>query len=560
MMARVPVLHTVVVALMVVLAATMSPAAVLGRTQSTEETVIGRRGDASLSGAMPGNGPASEPAILWEASSNGGVIMGMAIDGDVLYFATKDPGAVVAVDRATGAVLWSTDFGEDATVFGPAPADDVVAVGVWAGDANGVVGLDGATGAERWRVSTDSLPKAPTLADGTVYVVAEGGLSAEPELLAIDVQSGTERWRVQPPESPNLGDQAAIADGVVVAGTLAFDAASGEQLWAFTGTDSPSFDPVIHDGTALIVDLPTVWAIDLRTGQTLWELSGASQGGGIAAADGSVYIGFGDEVRAVESQSGAERWSAPVSGVAGAPVVANGVVYSAVWTPPTDRTPHSLHAIDAATGTSVWALELEHKVSGNQPLADAETLYVDTNEGVVAFGAGSGTTSPGGAASGSAPQAQPGTYASPEFGYAVAWASPWQIVAPQSSTAPGQDFLTLQAGDFTLAVRAASGIGTPEEVIQIYLSQIQGAYADLEVIDRVESPELSRMTVRFTIDGVPMIEYIEIRALTPGSLGLTILYGPADWMSMGFLSAQQLVSIDQQPPFRAAPAGVTPAG
>lgn len=560
MVARIPVPHSVVVALVVLLIVVTGPAtAALARSQSAGEVTIGPRGDAALSGAMPGSGPTTEPTVLWEASSNGGGIMGMAIDDDVLYFATKDPGAVVAVDRTTGAVLWTSGLGEESTVFGPAPAGNVVAVGVWASGANGVVGLDAATGAERWRVATESLPKAPTLAEGTLYVVAEGGLRAAPELLALDAQSGAERWRVQPPASAELGDQAAVADGVVVAGALAFDAANGQQLWAFTGTDAPSFDPVIHGGAVLIVDLPTVWAVDLRTGQPLWELSGPSQGGGIAAADGSVYIGFGDEVRAVELPSGAARWSAPVSGVAGSPVVANGVVYSAVWRAATDRTPHSLHAFDATTGTSLWTLELEHKVSGNQPLADAETLYVDTNEAVVAFGAGSSTTTPGGAVAGApAPQARPGTYTSPEFGYAAAWTPPWQIV--EALATPGQDFLTLQAGDFILAIRAVSGIGAPEEGIPLYLSQMQAAYADLEVIERVESPELSRVTVRFTIDGVPMIEYLEIRPLAPGSLGLTILAGPADWMSMGFVTAQQLVSLDGQPPFRSTPAGVAPVG
>src|SRR5690606_28651163 len=102
MVARIPVPHSVVVALVVLLIVVTGPAtAALARSQSAGEVTIGPRGDAALSGAMPGSGPTTEPTVLWEASSNGGGIMGMAIDDDVFYFATKDPGAVVAVDRTT---------------------------------------------------------------------------------------------------------------------------------------------------------------------------------------------------------------------------------------------------------------------------------------------------------------------------------------------------------------------------------------------------------------------------------------------------------------------------
>ena len=554
-----------VVILFLFAAVAVSPGVAISQTQAPEKIIIGPRGDAELSGSMPGSGPTAQPPVLWEASSNDGVIMGMAISGDVLYFTTKDPGALVAVNRTSGEVLWTADFGADATVFAPAPAGDIVAVGVWVEGANGVVGIDAANGSERWRVSTESLPKTPTLADGTLYVVAEGGLDADAELIAIDPQSGTERWRVQPVggDFPEIGDQAAVSDGVVVAGAFGFDAASGEQIWAFTGTDSPSFDPVAHGGVALIVDLPTVWAVDLRSGQQIWEHSGVSQGGGIAAFENTAFVGFGGEVRAIDLQSGAAKWSAPVSGIAGAPVVAGGIVYTAVWKPSDDHTSHWLHAFDIASGAEAWSLELEQKVSGNQPLADSGMLYVDTNEAVVAFGSampGSGSTGvsttvapPGSALAG------PGPYTSPEFSYEVSWAEPWQQVQAETSASPGQDLLTLQSSEMILAIYAVSGELTPGQAAQTYLANVQATYPDVEVVEMVESPELSRLTLRYTADGLSISEYVEVRPLDAGGgIVLTLLYGPGDWLPLGYLAAQELVTVDQQPPFRAVPGGMPP--
>ncbi len=377
------------------------------------EIVIGRRGDAGLSGSMPGAGPALVPSVRWEVPSDDGVIMGMAIRGVALFFSTKDPGFVRAVDRASGTVMWTTSFGEDSTVFGPEVAGDVVVVGLWSSDGNAIVALDAATGAERWRVPTENLPVAPTHVEATVYVPAEGGLSADSSLYALDAATGAQRWVFSAPEASNLGEQVAVSDGVVVAsaqaldgtvGVYGIDAATGQAIWTFSGSDDVGWDPAVRQGTVLVTDLPRSWALDLHTGATRWEHVGADTGGGAAVGDTAAYVGYGDEVQAVSLVDGSTLWSAPVSGIAGAPVVASGIVFSAVWRPSDDPSAHGLVAFDAGTGAPSWSLDIPYRVSGNRPLADGGVLYVDTNDAVVAFA---------GAAAGPVPAVPGSTTAAP---------------------------------------------------------------------------------------------------------------------------------------------------
>lgn len=370
-----------------------------GAAQPPGETVIGPRGDAGLTGSMPGVGPATQPAVLWEVPSDDGVIEGMAIRDGSLFFATRDPGLLRAVDRATGAVMWTTELGPESSVSGPEVAGDVVVIGVWAPEGNAIVAVDAATGAERWRVPTANLPSSPTHVDGTVYVPAEGGLTGDAVsgLYAVEASTGEQRWFFEAPEALDLGERVAVSDGIVVArarsledngvGMYAIDAATGQSIWTFTLTDETGWDPVVRDGTVLVTDLPYSWALDLRTGATRWDRFGPDTGGGVAIGDAAAYFGHGDAIQAVSLTEGSTLWSAPVPGVAGAPVIAGGIVYSAVWKGGEDRSNHSLHAFDSATGAPVWSLEIDYRVDRNQPLAHDGVLYVDTNDAVVAFAA-----------------------------------------------------------------------------------------------------------------------------------------------------------------------------
>jgi hypothetical protein len=265
----------------------------------------------------------------------------------------------------------------------------------------------------------------------------------------------------------------------------------------------------------------------------------------------AVYFGYGDEVQAVSLQDGSPLWSSPVSGIAGPPVIAEGRVYTAVWKRSDDLSNHWLHAFDAASGAEVWSLELEHRVTGNEPLADGGVLYVDTNSSVVAFGSEPVTA---GATATEAANAG-GAYTSEAFGYTITWVSPWRLSKPQSTASDTRDTVTLLTGDARLAMSATTDVASPAEMIRFYASTVGTSRPNAEVVQIDESAELSRATMRFTIDDTPYMEYVEIRPLPAGNgIFMTVLTGPAEWFGLAFQAGQQLVAIDQQPPFRVGPA------
>ena len=52
-------------------------------------------------------GPEGSPEILWQTDIDGSVYRNAAVVGDIVYFPQINPGAVLAVDAATGEMLWS---------------------------------------------------------------------------------------------------------------------------------------------------------------------------------------------------------------------------------------------------------------------------------------------------------------------------------------------------------------------------------------------------------------------------------------------------------------------
>ena len=530
--------------------------------QSASDVVIQPRGDAGLTGTMPGAGPVDEPEVLWETQPAGDIIMGMAIRGDLLAFTTKagSQGTIQAVDRLTGDEQWLVEIGGEATVFGPAVTSDLFVVGVWEGDdGNAVIALDAESGEEAWRVEFASYPVAPTYMDGVVYVATTGGLDEDSAMVALDAGSGDELWRYDAPEALDLGERVAVDDGVVVAsassleengiGAYAFDAESGDVLWTFTETDEITFDPVVGDGIVLITDLPSIWALDLQTGDVLWADSIGSVGGGAALADGIAYYGLENEVRAFEAATGAEVWTSPVTRIAGAPIVADGIVYTAVWRPSDERDPHHLHALDAKSGDEVWQLALDTQVNGNQPLAADGVLYVDTDIGVVAFATegGTATVDPADA------DKEGGTYESEEFGYTIAWGPPWSQNEGQSRSDDGQDFTTLQLGQASVAIRTMVLDLDAEDTLDGVISERKSAFSDLEVLASDGDGVFATATLSFTQDGVPRIEYIEVTVVGNGTIRLVVLDAPEERFPFIFPIALGAITVNGEPLFVAEP-------
>jgi outer membrane protein assembly factor BamB len=169
-------------------------------------------------------------------------------------------------------------------------------------------------------------------------------------------------------------------------------------LWRLNiayATISPSSAPVVADGVvyfsgivrqaASVVGAPALFAVDLATGDILWqkEVIGLGEPGSPVVVDGAVFIGTsgsgelatpaagtseasipgtGDLV-AFDAATGTERWRTSI-GSAGffSPAVADGVVY-------VGSDDGKLHAIDANTGQERWSFAI--------PVAD-EVLFTSS--------------------------------------------------------------------------------------------------------------------------------------------------------------------------------------
>jgi outer membrane protein assembly factor BamB len=532
------------------------------RAQDTA-VVIQPRGDASLSGTMPGTGPAEAPRTLWTYDLDGAVSMGMALQDETLYLTTKSPGQLIATDTSTGEERWSHQADGD-TVFGPSLAGDLVVIGVWGSESGLVVALDRESGEEAWRVEVPNFPKAPTYADGVLYVPAEGGLSAENAVQALDAETGEEIWTFAVPDSSSIGDAVAVADGIVVvsgytasgsggAGIYALDAASGEEKWRFSGSNALTFDPVVGDGVVLAIDLPRVWGLDLATGEEIWQISGADSGGGAAITGGTAVVAFLDEVRALDVASGDEVWSTPIDGVGGPPVVAGDLVYVAAWRRADDLGADWLYALDLASGDERWSQQAEFKVSGNQPIANDGVLYLDGSGVLAALGSAPGS---GGDESPSRlTELAGGSYESAEFGYSVEWLWPWAIDEAASGTEDGRDTLALSTGSARVVLTTATlDMGATDFLDALIDSREQGTDS-FEVVDESTDEGMVIATLQYEADGETWIEYVEVsqREDVTG-LRMVTLVAPADATAAAFASAQDAIAVDEDPPFSGEPA------
>jgi outer membrane protein assembly factor BamB len=300
---------------------------------------------APAAGAWPqlGGGPAHQNAAAapiapplqqaWATSVGGNVLLGSPVvaGGTVVVsiwdLGAGDGGGLVALDLATGAERWRYPTPFQAR-NAPAIDGDTVVVALGNGEVHAVSLADGSV---RWIQDVadgldslaSSLWSAPTIADGVVYVAVQGRMSA------LDLATGAPRWsRDLHSESPWLGSLAAVtvADGVAFASysreasSSAWGAAAGAKLWEASAAKDVAVNstPVAQAGELYLASSAGVVSkVALASGAPLWATS--------------VVRDAGD-------------WDYLVTAT---PAVAGGRLFV-----PTQR--HELVALDTATGAELW--------------------------------------------------------------------------------------------------------------------------------------------------------------------------------------------------------------
>lgn len=277
---------------------------------------------------------------------------GLAVGGNRL-FATTGYGELVALDAASGAVVWRQRV--DAPVSG-APATDGSTVYV-SGIDGSAWALDAATGKVVWQVvgtpgkTAYVGTAAPTIGDRAVIFPSAAG-----DLMAVlKIGGGTKIWqssiagkrlgRAYAVTYDVTGD-AVIAGKTLYAGsgsgrTVAMSASSGEKLWSAT---EGALGPVAVAGGSLFLvnDEARLVRLDAATGEVIWSVEmpyftqdkikkrkGIFAHYGPVLAGGRVMVVSSDGLlRAFDPTDGSLTYTAEIPGGAAAqPAVAGGTLY-----------------------------------------------------------------------------------------------------------------------------------------------------------------------------------------------------------------------------------------
>jgi outer membrane protein assembly factor BamB len=296
---------------------------------------------------------------LWRADltpptdRNGEASGGGLAYGDGAVFATTGYGELVALNSATGAVLWRQNL-ESGVGGAPAVAGGKVFVAARDGTAWAVTASDGRVAWTAPSLSGRagvSGAAAPTVSgDKVIFPFASG------ELLALNVADGTPVWqgfvagqrlgRAYASLSDLTGEPVA-AGGKIYAGSssgrlAALDGEKGSILWsAPEGASSPA---VLAGGSLFIVnDEDQLLRLDASSGAETWRIDlpyyknvrkdkkrkGIYAYYGPVLAGGRLIISSSDGlIRAFDPASGKLVGSADIKGgAASAPVVAGGTLY-----------------------------------------------------------------------------------------------------------------------------------------------------------------------------------------------------------------------------------------
>jgi eukaryotic-like serine/threonine-protein kinase len=161
--------------------------------------------------------------------------------------------------------------------------------------------------------------------------------------------------------------------------TKAAQALAGAKtvLWEFEHKGDMVQNPLVSEGAVYISAITdgamgkTLFALDEKTGDKMWEIKEKQRTTGFEVKDGVCYYGSEAEKKlfALDAKTGRKLWEfqAP-DGLLSDPVVHDGVVYAGDYS-------RNFHAIDTKTGEELWNFKTRGSVTGKPVVSDG-VLYV----------------------------------------------------------------------------------------------------------------------------------------------------------------------------------------
>jgi outer membrane protein assembly factor BamB len=216
------------------------------------------------------------------------------IEDGVAVVGTAD-GFIVSLDALSGEERWRFQVTTRGAAHAPALAAGVAYVG---GDGVDFLALDAATGALLWTGDTgDDQTRTAVVAEGVAYIGGSPEGSEDGHLYAFDAVTGESLWtRDEPLFTPTVFDGIGYSGGV--SGSVeAFDTADGTPRWR-THLGGVIRNVAIAGGVIYALQdgsdggaEAAVVALDAETGQELWSFPApGGVDGGVAVAGGVAYV------------------------------------------------------------------------------------------------------------------------------------------------------------------------------------------------------------------------------------------------------------------------------
>jgi len=223
---------------------------------------------------------------------------------------------------------------------------------------------------------------SPTVADGVVYF-GDGFQTKDGNLYAVDAESGELVWDEPYSVGANVTTAPTLTESTVYFTSeeptlYALDISTGQKRWSLNldGRRGGS-SPVVVDDMVYAVGDREIHAVGAYNGMVDWKSDiGARIQTTPAYDDGILFVGSSDDsLHAVDTETGEEVWSYGTDrSVESAPTIAEGTVYFGSG----DR---KVHAVDAETGETVWDEPFETQGwIESSPAFSEGSLYVGSDD------------------------------------------------------------------------------------------------------------------------------------------------------------------------------------
>ena len=289
-------------------------------------------GNASNSMGHVALGKALQPAFTVQAGRGSSLTARLAappIVANGRVYVIDTLGTVRAFDARTGASVWASQTpdvkGSESSLYGGGIAYDNGRI--YATNGLGFVSaLSEQNGGIAWQVRPGGpLRGAPTVANGAVYVVSQDN-----QIYSLKEDDGSTNW--SQPASLELAGifgaaSPAIGQGTVVAGFSSgelngYRYENGRQVWqdqlqrtsvrtSVSSLSDINADPVVDNGQVFAIGAGgRMVALDLVSGQRMWELSIAGIATPWVAGDWIFVVTSDDKLMCIYRQNGHVRWIA----------------------------------------------------------------------------------------------------------------------------------------------------------------------------------------------------------------------------------------------------------